>query len=139
MQLVFSILIFFSMLTKSVPGTPAGTEDYRIGRDDLIDISVFDVPAFVGTYKVSGSGMISLPLVGEVTASGKTAREVSRQIENLLKPNFVNDPHVNVMVREYASQPVSILGAVRAPGSYQLKGTKSVMDVIAMAQGLTAE
>src|SRR5580693_10327390 len=122
------------------PGaTAAVIDDYRIGRDDLIEVSVFDVPALAGTFRVGGSNTVSLPLVGDITVSGKTPREVSRDIENLLKPKFVNDPHVTVIVKEYGSQPVSVIGAVRAPGIYQIKGNKSLMDMIAMAQGLAPD
>src|SRR5262249_31794558 len=75
-------------------------------------------------------------LVGRIDAAGRTTQELERVIEDALKRNYVNDPHVTVFVREYASQPVSVIGAVKFPGIYQIKGQKSLLDVLAMAQGI---
>jgi polysaccharide biosynthesis/export protein len=57
-------------------------------------------------------------------------------VEEVLRVKYLKDPHVTVFVREYASQPVSVLGAVKMPGIYQIKGQKSLLDMLAMAQGL---
>jgi polysaccharide export outer membrane protein len=86
--------------------------------------------------RVTASGAISLPLVGPVEVAGNTTQEVERAIEDLLKKKYLNDPHVTVGVREYASQPVSVIGAVKLPGIYQIKGQKFLYDMLAMAQGL---
>ncbi len=110
--------------------------DYRIGRDDLIDVSVFEVPDLGITTRVSATGMISLPLVGPLQASGKTVQELETSIQQVLKAQYVNDPHVTVLIREYASQPVSVMGAVKLPGIYQIKGQKYLLDMLAQAQGV---
>jgi len=115
----------------------SGGEEYRIGRDDLIEVSVFEVPDLGTVARVSASGLISVPLMGSIHAAGKTPQEMERLIEEALKKNYVNDPHVTVFIREYASQPVSIVGAVKLPGIYQLKGEKSLLEMIALAQGLS--
>jgi polysaccharide export outer membrane protein len=111
--------------------------EYRVGQDDLLEITVFEVPELGTTGRVTASGYLSLPLVGPVRVSGMTSQELTTQIEAALRENFVNDPHVNVFVREYASQPVAILGAVKVPGIYQIKGQKMLLEMLAMAQGLT--
>jgi polysaccharide export outer membrane protein len=126
---------FLTNQPANVPTSSAGDE-YRIGRDDLIEITVFEVPDLGASGRVSASGIVSLPLTGTVMAAGKTPQELEHDIEELLKKNYINDPHVTVFVREYASQPVSILGAVRLPGMYQLKGQKTLMEMLSMAQGL---
>jgi polysaccharide biosynthesis/export protein len=121
-----------SLAPTSMPGV-----EYRIGQDDLVEVSVFEVPELGGSGRVSAAGLIPLPLVGEIHAAGKTPQEMARLIETALKSSgYVNDPHVTVFVREYASQPVSIIGAVKMPGIYQLKGHKSLLEMLAMAQGL---
>ena len=120
---------------SNTPTSSAGGE-YRIGRDDLIDVSVFGAPEMNSSGRVSASGAISLPLVGLVDAVGKTPQELAKGIEDVLKQQYLNDPHVTVFVREYASQPVSIVGAVRVPGIYQIKGQKFLLDMLATAQGL---
>jgi len=131
-----------TVLEEFVPNRPTNTptsidEDYVIGKDDLIEVGVFEVPELGGAARVSAGGTISLPLIGNIIASGKTPQQLERLIETELKKKYLNEPHVTVFVREYASQPVSILGAIRMPGMYQLKGQKSLLDMIAQAQGLS--
>jgi polysaccharide biosynthesis/export protein len=120
---------------STTPTSLAGQE-YRIGRDDLIEVNVFEVPELGSITRVGASGKISLPLLGSIDAANHTPIELERLIEEALKRNYINDPHVTVLVREYASQPVSVIGAVKAPGIYQLKGQKYLFDMLAMAQGL---
>jgi len=126
---------FIANRPSNVP-TSARGEEYRIGPDDLIEISVFEVPDLTTTARVSATGVISMPLIGAVDAVGMTTREVGAAIEEALKLKYLNDPHVTVFVREYAAQPVSVIGSVKVPGIYQMKGQKSLLDMLAMAQGL---
>ena len=123
---------------SNTPTSPAG-QDYRIGKDDLIEVSVFEAPELGGASRVTATGKVTLPLVGAVDVAGHTVREVEEAVERTLKEKYVNDPHVTVFLREYASQPVSMIGAVRSPGIYQIKGEKSLLDMLAMAQGLDGE
>src|SRR5262245_32636065 len=126
---------FITNRPSNAPTSIAG-KDYLIGKDDLIEVTVFEVPELNSTTRVSASGLISVPLVGSVEAIGISSRDLEGRIEESLRKNSLNDPHVTVFVREYASQPVSVVGAVRAPGIYQMKGQKALLDVLAQAQGL---
>jgi len=126
---------FPSTLPQNGPTSLAG-ESYRIGQDDLLDVTVFEAPELSATSRVSAAGTLALPLLGVVNANGRTTEELALIIQDELKKNYINEPHVSVFVREYASQPVSVLGAVRSPGIYQIKGQKFLLDMIAMAQGL---
>jgi polysaccharide export outer membrane protein len=126
---------FLSNKPSNTPTSLAGAE-YHVGRDDLLEVAVFEIPELGATTRVSASGVISLPLIGTVEAAGLTQQELERLIEKSLKEKYVNDPHVNVLVREYASQPVSILGAVKLPGIYQIKGQRYLLDMLAMAGGV---
>jgi polysaccharide biosynthesis/export protein len=126
---------FLTNRPSNAPSSSVGDE-YRIGRDDLIEVTVFEVPDLGGIGRVSASGIVSLPLIGAVQAADKTPQEVEKAIEGVLKEKWLNDPHVTVLVREYASQPVSVLGAVKLPGIYQMKGQKFLLDMLATAQGL---
>ena len=116
--------------------TSLNGQEYLIGKDDLIEVSVFEVPELSSVSRVAASGMLSLPLIGSKEVVGHTAREVERMIEEGLREKYINDPHVTVFIREYASQPVSVIGAVKVPGIYQIKGQKYLLDMLAMAQGL---
>jgi polysaccharide biosynthesis/export protein len=126
---------FLTNKPANVP-TSLGGEEYRIGRDDLIEVTVFESADLGGTGRVSASGVVSLPLIGAIEAAGKTTQEVERSIEEAFKAKYVHDPHVTVLVREYASQPVSIVGAVKVPGIYQMKGQRFLLDMLATAQGI---
>jgi len=120
----------------STSPTSANGQDYIVGKDDLLEVTVFEIPELSGTPRVTASGLISLPLVGTIEAAGYSAHELERKIEEGLKRNYVLDPHVTVFVREYASQPVTLMGAVKAPGIYQIKGEKFLLEMLAMAGGL---
>ena len=126
---------FLSNKPSSAPTSLKGQE-YRVGPDDLLEFAVFEVPELSATARVTASGMISYPILGGVQVSGLTPQEIERLVAEGLKKNYLNDPRVTVFVREYASQPVSVSGAVRMPSIYQMKGQKSLLDMLAMAQGL---
>jgi polysaccharide export outer membrane protein len=126
---------FLTNRPANVPTSLVGSE-YQIGRDDLIEVSVFEAPELNTTSRVSANGFVSLNLIGPIEAGGKTTQEVEKTIADALGAKYLNDPHVTVLVREYASQPVSILGAVKVPGIYQIKGQKFLLDMLATAQGL---
>lgn len=110
--------------------------EYRVGQDDVLEIVVFEIPELGITARVTASGYVSLPLIGAVKVFGMTTLELATQLEDSLRENYVIEPHVTVLIREYASQPVSIIGAVKTPGIYQIKGQKRLLDMLSMAQGL---
>jgi len=118
-------------------GATSLRSDYHIGSDDQLDIEVFDIMELKESPRVTASGMISLKMIGSVQAGGLTPQELERVIEKALKDKeLVNEPHVTVNVREFASQPVSVMGAVRKPGIYQIQGQKSLFGMISKAEGL---
>ena len=86
--------------------------------------------------RVSASGEISLPLLGAVTAAGLTPRELETTLEELLRPKYMKDPHVSVFVHEMQSHPVSVVGAVRKPGIFQIRGNKTLLEILSLAEGL---
>lgn len=112
-------------------------EDYRIGAEDLVDISVFEVPELSRTVRVSASGEVSLPLLGTVQIAGMTTRELEQDLRERLRETYVRDPQVSVFIQEYKSDPVSVVGAVKLPGLYQIQTRKSLIEVLAMAQGFS--
>jgi polysaccharide biosynthesis/export protein len=117
-----------------VQGSPV--EDYRIGAEDLLEISVFEAPELKRTVRVAASGEVSLPLLGIVQAAGLTARELEVVLQELLRRTYMKDPHVGVFVREMQSHPVSVFGAVRKPGVFQIRGAKTLVEVLSMAGGI---
>ncbi len=116
--------------------TESRTIESRIGPDDLLNISIFEAPEMNCTVRVSASGVISLQLLGAVHAAGLTPRELESVLQGLLRRTYMKDPHVGVFVQELQSHPVSVVGAVKMPGVFQIRGTKTVIEVLSMAEGL---
>ena len=114
-----------------------GREDYHMGPEDLIDISVFEVPELSRTVRVSATGEISLPLIGTVMVAGQSPIALEQMLRDTLRRTYINDPQVVVFMREFHSDPVSVMGAVKMPGNYQIQTHKTLVEVLAMAQGFT--
>jgi len=118
-------------------GTP-GSRAYRIGPEDVLDISVFRAPELTKTVEVAANGTIDLPLLGETPASGKTAQELQRDLETRLGAKYLQNPQVTVMVKEFNSNRVTISGAVKSPGVFPYKG-ETLFQFVTMAGGLAFE
>lgn len=114
----------------------AGPQEYAIGAEDVLDINVFEAPELNREVRVAASGEITLPLLGAVQAAGLTPRELEKSIEALLREKYMKDPHVGVFVRDMQSHPVSVVGAVRKPGVFQVRGSKTLLEMLSLAEGL---
>lgn len=128
------------LLGAGVNPTASGAnafEDYRVGTEDLLEIGVFEVPELSRTVRVSASGEISLPLLGAVPVAGLSPMQVEQKLTDLLRRSYVKDPQVSVFLKEYRSDPVSVVGAVKVPGLYYIQREKSLIEVLAMAQGFS--
>lgn len=119
--------------------TPAGSSDYQLGPEDLIDLKVSELAELNLTLRVSGDGSITLPYIGVIHVTGLSASQVADRITQLLGEQYVRDPHVSVFLREFNSQKVSVIGAVQTPGTYTLAGPRTIIQVIAQAGGLRPE
>jgi polysaccharide biosynthesis/export protein len=107
---------------------------FVIGNDDLLAINVWKEPDISRNIPVRSDGRISLPLVGELQAAGRTPLQLEQDISTRLH-NYIADPEVTVMVQEIHSQKFNILGEVIKPGSYSLEMAATVLDAIAAAGG----
>jgi polysaccharide export outer membrane protein len=110
--------------------------DYKIGPEDLLEISVFEEEKLNKTVRVSSQGNISLPLLGILRVKGLTVNELEREIRDLLAEKYLQNPNVTVFIKEYRSQRISVMGAVEKPGVFDVTGQKTVLDMLAMAGGL---
>lgn len=113
--------------------------DYRLGPKDLLEIRVFEIPELNLERRVTDSGTIALPMVGELAVNGMTANEVHDRLESLLTAKYVNRANVSVVVKEFANKPVSIVGAVQRPGALQVSGHYTLLQAISAAGGLTGD
>ena len=124
-----------SIPTKS--GTSAAA--LRLDAGDLLEITTFDTPELSGKFRVDSRGEISLPLGGAVRVQGLTAEQAAVAVERLLRDrDILKKPHVTVLVLEYATQGVNVMGEVKQPGIYPLTGKHGVLDLVSMAGGLTS-
>src|SRR5258708_2298594 len=114
----------------------AGNSGYLVGALDILEISVFNVPELSKSVQVADTGTINLPLVGVVHVSGKTASAIAKDRTRQLGVKYLRSPQVTVYVKEHNSQRVTIEGSVRKPGVYPIRGTLSLLQLVATAEGV---
>ena len=122
---------------NSAATSPAGKahdDEFVIGAEDVLAISVWKEPDISRSVPVRSDGKISLPLVGELQASGLTPKKLEDEIAERLK-SYISEPEVTVIIQEIKSQKFNILGQVSRPGSYPLGSASTVLDAIALAGG----
>jgi len=115
----------------------AGDEDYRLAAKDQISVTVFGQKDVTRTLRVSQSGTITMPLLGEVKAGGLSPAELERKIEDGLRGRYLINPRVTVAVAEYQGRQVAVVGAVNQPGAYLLKANHTtVLNALSEAKGV---
>ncbi len=115
----------------------ASLEEYKIGPKDLLEIRVFGLDELNSTVRVSQSGSITLPLLGEVVVAGMTKQILESRLSAMLEEKYLKNAQVTVFIKEYQSQRVAVIGAVKNPGTYELLGRQTVLQMISQAGGLT--
>ena len=115
-------------------GNKAHDNSFIIGNDDRLVVNVWKEPELTRTIPVRSDGKISLPLVGELAAAGRTPLQLEQDIAARLK-DYITEPEVTVIVEQINSQKFNILGQVGRPGSYSLAVATTVLDAIAAAGG----
>jgi polysaccharide export outer membrane protein len=123
---------------KAIPGrdqTP-GPGEYRIGPEDVLQISVWKNEAMSQTVPVRPDGKISLPLLNDLQAAGLTPIQLRDVLVKKLV-EYIPAPEVSVIVREVHSFKVSVIGEVRRPGRYELRSRATVVDLLAQSEGFT--
>lgn len=109
--------------------------DYRLGSGDKVRVITYGEASLTGEFYVGGTGKVSLPLVGEVSAAGVTVREFQERVETVLKDGYLKEPRVSVEVLNY--RPFYILGEVNKPGEYPYTNGLTVLNAVATAEGFT--
>jgi polysaccharide export outer membrane protein len=111
---------------------------YRIGPTDVLSVTVFQVEDLsLEEVRVDASGVLQMPLIGEVRAAGLTPVELAAEIERRLGARYLREPRVSVSVGEAASQKITVDGAVTKPGVYKMQGRTTLLQAVAMAEGPT--
>ncbi|HBZ06413.1 polysaccharide export protein EpsE [Massilia haematophila] len=131
---------FATALFLTMTAALAAAADLPLGRGDVLKISVFGNPDLSLEAKVGESGAITFPLIGEVSVEGLVPAEAERTIARRLESGgFVRRPQVNIQVSSFQSQQVSVLGLVNRPGRYPMDGKRTLVDMLALAGGISPE
>jgi polysaccharide biosynthesis/export protein len=120
--------------SEGFPRSPRSDDSYTIGDDDVLAINVWKDQDLTKQVTVRTDGKISLPLVGDIQAAGRSPLQLQMDITDRLK-SYVTDPQVTVIVQEIHSLKFNILGEVSRPGSYPLTAGMTIVDAIAVAGG----
>jgi polysaccharide biosynthesis/export protein len=117
--------------------TEAAKDEYRIGPDDVLSISIADAPEFSGKFRVSDLGLIEIAgLPSSIHAEGQTATELGHVIRQaLIDAKQLRDPKVNVFIEEYRGRTITVLGSVARPAVYPLQKRTTVLEAVSMAGG----
>jgi len=114
----------------------ASPDAYKIGPQDMLEITVFKVPELSKDVQVADTGSINLPLVGDVQVAGKTPHDVEHDLTARLGAKYLRSPQVTVLIKEYNSQQVTVEGGVKKPGVYPVRGKASLLQYMALCEGL---
>jgi polysaccharide export outer membrane protein len=125
------------MKQTATPTKPDYT-DYKVGAEDILQISFLDAEKLSTEARVDGQGEIRLLLVGDVEVGGLSPGEISKKLATLYKEgDYLTNPQIRVAVKEFRHQRVAVTGAVNKPDYYPLIGPRNLLDVLGMAGGLS--
>lgn len=130
------VLLVVLVLGSAAPAVSQSGSSYRIGPKDLIDIRIFEEPALNGQYRVSEQGSIRLPLIGDFPVAGLTEAQLIETLQKHLEDNYLQRASLTLEIREFLSQPISVIGAVVNPGNLDLSGRYTLLQAITAAGGL---
>jgi polysaccharide biosynthesis/export protein len=144
MSVLPGILLALFQVPASLPPSPSvapapvpAADEYRVGPGDVLDVVVFGNDDLSRAATVQSDGTVNLPLLGEVPVVGLTTAEAQRKVTTLLARDYLVKPQVEVRVRDYQSQAVTVLGEVNSPGRKVLRGRTRLIDVLVESGGFT--
>jgi polysaccharide export outer membrane protein len=115
----------------------AQVNNYIVGPQDVLAITLYDQQDLSGKYTVEADGTFTFPLIGRVKAGGLSLRDVEQALRTQLSDGFFKNPQVSVSVEQYRSQRIFVVGEVRAPGPYPLVGDMTLIEALARAGSTT--
>lgn len=119
--------------------TPTAMTHYALGAGDVVRVTVYDHTDLALEAEVAADGSLNVPLIGDVSVAGLTFKQAEELIRaRFISGGYLKDPHINVLITQYRSQLVSVLGEVNQPGRYPLSGDTSLVAILASAGGISA-
>lgn len=122
--------------TGSIQAVDLAPEE-RLGIDDVFEVRVFAEPDLSGAYRISADGTIDFPLVGRLSVAGMRSGDIQELLTTKLKDGYLKNPQVSLMVKEWNSRKVSVIGQVQKPGAVAYFPNMTIVDAIAAAGGFT--
>ena len=143
-RLMTSVLaLFFIAFTAvmALGAQEAGEPDYHLQPEDILSVTVYEQPDLTTRVRITSEGKISFPLLGKIEAAGLTVSELKDKIQVLLGKDYLVNPQVQVFIEEYHVKQISVLGAVKNPGKYDMYTERetTLLEAIAMAGGFNDE
>jgi polysaccharide biosynthesis/export protein len=134
--IVFAAVPALAQVIDAAPSTAPPAADYVIGPEDVLDVAVWNSAELSRTVPVRPDGKISLPLLNDVQAAGLTPMQLRDTLAKALTA-YIPTPTISIIVREVHSFKVTVIGEVKTPGRYELKSRSTVLDLLAIAGGLS--
>ena len=133
----YKLFVYFLLLSCTAFAFAAGKDStYVLGPEDQITITVLDVDEIgKASLRIDLQGSVNVPLIGRIQAGGLTVQQLEAEVVSRLR-TYVKEPKVTISIAEFGSQSVSVLGAVNKPGMHQLRGRKTLYEVLSLAEGL---
>jgi polysaccharide export outer membrane protein len=140
MKLRAIMILVLGVLATSVVAQelPILSSDAPVGARDVLEIKVLEDATMSGRIVVNDDGQIALNIIGKMQVAGLTSTQIESKLENILEANYLPKATVSVQVVEFASKPISVVGAVVRPGRIGASGTTTLIQAITQAGGLTA-
>lgn len=113
-----------------------GLSRVGLGPGDVFEVSVYGETSLSGVHRISPDGAIHFPLVKRVVVEGMTPSEIAEELQTRLRDGYLRDPSVSVLVKEYNSKKIFVLGQVGKPGTFPFTASMNIIEAIALAGGL---
>jgi polysaccharide export outer membrane protein len=125
------------LLVQANRATLTGYKDYKVGPEDLLAVDFFGQDELSREVRINGQGEVSLPLIGVVSVNGFSPQEIEARLVSAYKEGkFIRNPQISVSVKEYRHQRVMVTGAVANPGSYEVIGPRTLLEMLGKAGGI---
>lgn len=125
-----------AILAQGTQTAAKTSRDYQIGPEDLLEINIYGQDDMERVVRVNGDGEVSLPLVGSLKVAGLTPQQMEKRLHELYGSKYIQNPQVSVFVKEYRHQRVALTGALKTPGFYEMIGSRSLLEMLAISGGL---
>lgn len=131
--------LFLVVFSSAEGAVSSDQQTYKIGKDDVLDISVWQSPDLTKTLVVGSDGTITYPILGSISVAGITPADLETGIAQKLGEGYVKDPKVTVSVKEYNSKKILVFGEVDKPGLYKIKGKIPLLELLFMVGGVKTD